>query len=109
MIEPGPDFLHMNSFESRRTMLIDPAITEESDQISSSEEAELFDILNDLQQQITAHDEAYDGRTNNLNNMRRLIARLMKKSSRDVNVQTDAVEFAINESAREEYTGNVTP
>jgi hypothetical protein len=64
-------------------MLMDPAITEESEQISSSEEAEFFDIFNDLQTQLSAHDDAYDGRTNNLNNMRRLIARLMKKGSRD--------------------------
>jgi hypothetical protein len=41
--------------------------------------------------------------------MRRLIARLMKKSSHDANVQTDAVEFATTESEKYELTGTATP
>ena len=49
MIEPSSELLQMKSFNSQRKMvLMDPAITEESEQMSSSEEAEFFDIFNDL-------------------------------------------------------------
>jgi len=61
--------------------------------LSSSEADELYQIEYDLsyKQYLDKHDEAYDGRTNNLNNMRLLIARLQKKGSREAGTQTDEI------------------
>ena len=49
----------MNTFEiSRKLILKDTTIEEESEALSSSEEAEIFDIFHDLENSLEKHDDA---------------------------------------------------
>lgn len=88
-----PEMHFKEEFLNRKAQLIDPAITEESEQTDSSEEAELNRIDYDQQfsKLIERHDAAYDDRTNNLNNMSKLVSMLQQKGSCEAAIQTDLV------------------
>lgn len=77
--EPQTHF--KDDYLNRQAELMDPAITEDSHEQDSSEEVELARIDYDLEfsKCLAEHDQAYDGRTNNLNNMGRIIDMLKKK------------------------------
>jgi hypothetical protein len=95
LIKPAKNkLLKMNTFEtSRKLILKDPTIEEETEALSSSEEAEIFDIFHDLENSLEKHDDAVEQRTSNLNNLKRLVCRLLKKGSANAETQTDGIEF----------------
>lgn len=66
----------------RRSVLQDlPEDEAQNVEMSSSEEVELLQVHYDqkLSKSFRGHKDAYDDRTNNLNNMHRLVGRLLKK------------------------------